>query len=285
MKIVIIGGSGLIGSRVAALLQAAGHDVVAASPSTGVDALTGEGLSEALAGAGVVVDVANSPSFEPQAVLAFFETAGRNLLTAERTAGVHHHLALSVVGTDRMPDNGYLQAKLAQERLIEASGIPYTIVRATQFMEFLGAIAETSVADGVVRLPNGPFQPIAADDVAAIVAETAIGTPRGGRFDIAGPDRAPFDRIIARYLEAIGDTRPVVSDPQARYFGGTVVESSLVPLGEARLGRISLTIGYATAAPPDSITPSRTTPHEIHHSHSALSHHARRLGVCRRPGS
>lgn len=240
MKIVVVGGSGLIGSRSVALLREAGHDVFAASPSTGVNTLTGEGLAEALAGAEVVVDVANSPSFEPQAVLAFFETSGRNLLAAEHAAGVRHHVALSIVGTDRMPDNGYFLAKVAQERLIEGSGIPYSIVRATQFMEFLGAIADTGVVDGTVRPPAGLFQPIAADDVAAIVAETATGAPRGGRFDIAGPDRAPFDRIIARYLEAIGDSRTVVSDPQARYFGGTVVETSLVPLGEARLGRISL---------------------------------------------
>lgn len=240
MKIVVIGGSGLIGSRAVDLLRASGHDVLAASPSTGVNTLTGEGLSEALAGAEVVVDVANSPSFEPQAVLAFFETTGRNLLAAERAAGIRHHVALSIVGTDRMPDNGYFQAKLAQETLIKVSAVPYTIVRATQFMEFLGAIAGSSVVDGAIRLPGGLFQPIAAADVSAIVAETATAAPQDGTFDIAGPDRAPFDRIIARYLDAVGDTRPVVRDPQARYFGGTVEETSLVPLGEARLGRISL---------------------------------------------
>jgi uncharacterized protein YbjT (DUF2867 family) len=240
MKIVVIGGSGLIGSRTVTLLRKAGHEVLAASPSTGVNTLTGEGLSEALAGVEVVVDVANSPSFEPQAVLAFFETSGRNLLAAERAAGVRHHVALSIVGTDRMPDNGYFQAKVAQEKLIEDSAIPYSIVRATQFMEFLGPIADTGVVDGSVRLPVGMFQPIAADDVAAIVAETAVGAPQGVHFDIAGPDRGGFDQIISRYLEAIGDSRTVVSDPQARYFGGTVVEMSLVPLGEARLGRISL---------------------------------------------
>jgi uncharacterized protein YbjT (DUF2867 family) len=214
MKIVVIGGSGLIGSRTAALLRASGHEVLAASPNTGVNALTGEGLSEALAGAEVVVDVANSPSFEPQAVLAFFETAGRNLLAAGRAAGIRHHVALSIVGTDRMPDNGYFQAKVAQEQLIKASGVPYTIVRATQFMEFLGAIAGSSVADGTIRLPGGLFQPIAADDVAAVMAETATAVPRNATFDIAGPDRAPFDRIIARYLDAVGDTRPVMRDPR-----------------------------------------------------------------------
>jgi uncharacterized protein YbjT (DUF2867 family) len=240
MKIVVIGGSGLIGSRTVALLRASGHDVLAASPSTGVNTLTGEGLSEALAGAAVVVDVANSPSFESRAVLAFFETTGRNLLAAERAAGIRHHVALSIVGTDRMSDNGYFQAKVAQERLIKASGVPHTIVRATQFMEFLGAIAGSSVVDGSVRLPDGLFQPIAAADVSAIVAETAATAPRDGTFDVAGPDRAPFDRIIAHYLDAVGDARPVVRDPQARYFGGTVEETSLVPLGEARLGRISL---------------------------------------------
>jgi uncharacterized protein YbjT (DUF2867 family) len=240
MKSVVIGGSGLIGSRTVALLREAGHEVLAASPSTGVNTLTGEGLSEALARAEVVVDLANSPSFEPQAVLAFFRTAGGNLLVAERAAGVRHHVALSIVGTDRMPDNSYFQAKVVQEKLIEGSGVPYTIVRATQFMEFLGAIAESGLDGGVFRLPTGLFQPIAADDVAAIVAATALAGPLGGRFDIAGPDRAPFDRIIARYLEAVGDTRPVVSDPQARYFGGTVAETSLIPLGDARLGSISL---------------------------------------------
>ncbi|WP_225768120.1 SDR family oxidoreductase [Inquilinus sp. Marseille-Q2685] len=240
MKIVVIGGTGLIGSKIVAGLTREGHQALAASPNTGVNALTGEGLSEALAGADVVVDVANSPSFEPQAVLTFFETAGRNLLAAERAAGIRHHVALSIVGTDRMPDNGYFRAKVAQEALIKASGVPYTIVRATQFMEFLGAIADSSAVDGAIRLPGGMFQPIAADDVAAVLAETAIAAPRNGTFDIAGPDRAPFDRIIAQYLEAMADPRPVVQDPRARYFGGTVEETSLVPLGEARLGRISL---------------------------------------------
>ena len=240
MKITIIGGSGLIGSKLCNLLHEHGHQPLAASPQTGVDTLTGKGLAEALAGAEAVVDVVNSPSFEPRAVLAFFETAGRNLHTAERAAGIRHHVALSIVGTDRMPGNGYFQAKVVQERLIKASGVPYTIVRATQFMEFLGAIAESSVADRVIRLPGGLFQPIAAADVAAIVAETAVAAPQGSTFDIAGPDRGPFDRFIARYLDAVGDPRPVVRDPQARYFGGTVEETSLVPLGEARLGRISL---------------------------------------------
>lgn len=238
MKIVVIGGSGLIGSQVVATLRNAGHEVVAASPSTGVNALTGEGLAEAFDGAEVVVDVANSPSFEPQAVLEFFRTSGRNLAAAEREAGVRHHVALSIVGIERTPDNGYFRAKIAQEEQIKAAGVPYTIVRATQFMEFLGAIADSGVSDGAIHLPTGLFQPIAAADVAAVVAETALAAPRNGSFDIAGPERAPFDVFVTRYLAATGDRRPVVVDAAARYFGGTVEEFSLVPLGEARLGRI-----------------------------------------------
>lgn len=238
MKIVVIGGSGLIGSKVVSRLRAAAHEVVAASPSTGVNALTGEGLSEALAGAQVVVDLTNSPSFEPQAVLDFFRTSGRNLAAAERAAGVGHHVALSIVGTERTPDNGYFRAKVAQEETIKGTGVPYTIVRATQFMEFLGAIADASLSDGVVRLPTGQFQPIAAEDVAAFVAEAALAAPRNGTFDVAGPERASFDAFVGRYLAATGDRRPVVADPAARYFGWTVEELSLVPLGEARLGRI-----------------------------------------------
>jgi uncharacterized protein YbjT (DUF2867 family) len=240
MKIVVIGGTGLIGSKSAAILRQAGHDVVAASPRRGVNSVTGEGLKEAMAKAAVVIDLANSPSFENKAVLEFFETSSRNLLAAEASAGVRHHVALSIVGTDRTPDNGYFRAKVAQEKLIEASGIPYTIVRATQFMEFLGAIAASSVNGNVVRLSPGLFQPIAADDVAVIVADVALGAPRNGIVDIAGPQRAPFNEIIARYLKAIGDPREVVRDPEALYWGGRVEEHSLVPLGEARLGSISL---------------------------------------------
>jgi len=240
MKIVTIGGTGLIGSKTVAILRQRGHEVVAASPNTGVNTITGEGLKEAMTGAQVVIDLANSPSFEDKAVLEFFETSGRNLLAAEAAAGVRHHVALSIVGTDRMPDNGYFRAKVAQENLIETSGIPYTIIRSTQFLEFLGSIAAMSADGNVVRLSPGLFQPIAADDVAAIVADVALAAPRSGIVEIAGPERAPFNEIVARYLKAVGDPREVVSDPEARYSGGRVEERSLVPLGEARLGRIGL---------------------------------------------
>src|ERR1051325_10158924 len=240
MKIVVIGGTGLIGSKTIPILRQRGHDAVAASPNTGVNTITGEGLAKALAGAQVVVDLANAPSWEDKAVLEFFESSGRNLLAAEATAGVQHHVAVSIVGTDRSPDNGYFRAKVAQERLIEASRISYSIIRSTQFMEFLGGIAAEAAKGNIVRISPGLFQPIAADDVAAIVADVALGAPRNGIVEIAGPERAPFNEIIARYLKAIGVPREVVSDPEARYFGGRVEERSLVPLGEARLGRIGL---------------------------------------------
>src|SRR6266478_3605408 len=213
MKIVVIGGTGLIGSKTVAILRQGDHEVVAASPNTGVNSITGEGLKEAMAGTQVVIDLANSPSFEDRAVLEFFQTSGRNLLAAEAAAGVRHHVALSIVGTDRTPDNGYFRAKVAQEKLIVASGISYTIIRSTQFLEFLGAIAASSADGNRVRLSPGLFQPIASDDVAA---------------------------IVARYLKALGDPREVVRDPEARYWGGRVEERSLVPLGEARLGRVGL---------------------------------------------
>ena len=240
MKIVVIGGTGLIGSKTVPILRRGGHDAVAASPRSGVDTITGEGLKQAMAGAQVVVDLANSPSFEDKAVLEFFQTSGRNLLAAEAAAGVGHHVALSIVGTDRTPDNGYFRAKVAQEKLIERAGVPYTIIRATQFMEFLGAIAASSASGNVIRISTGLFQPIAAEDVAANVADVALAAPRNGIVEIAGPQRAPFNKIVAHYLKAVGDPREVVSDAEARYFGGRVEERSLVPLGEARLGRIGL---------------------------------------------
>jgi uncharacterized protein YbjT (DUF2867 family) len=228
MKIVVIGGTGLIGSKVVANLKQKGHEALAAAPNTGVNTITGEGLKEAMAGTQVVIDLANSPSFEDKAALDFFETSGRNLLAAEAASGgVGHHVALSIVGCDRTPDNGYFRAKVAQEKLIETSGIPYTIIRSTQFLEFLGAAAASSTDGNMVRISPGLFQPIAADDVAAIVADVALAAPRNGIVE-----------IVARYLKAVGDPRKVVSDPEARYYGGRVEERSLVPLGEARLGRI-----------------------------------------------
>jgi uncharacterized protein YbjT (DUF2867 family) len=240
MKIVVIGGTGLIGSKTIPILRQGGHEVAAAAPNTGVNTLTGEGLTAAMAGTQVVIDLANSPSFEDKAVLEFFETSGRNLHAAEAAAGVRHHVAVSIVGTDRTPESGYFRAKVAQEKLIQASGIPYTIIRSTQFLEFLGAVATSCTEGSTVRISPGLFQPIAADDVAVITAEVALAAPRNGFVEIAGPERAPFNEIVARYLKALGDPRVVVPDPEARYFGGRVEERSLVPLGEARLGRIGL---------------------------------------------
>ncbi|CAM2196177.1 NmrA family transcriptional regulator [Paraburkholderia kururiensis] len=247
MKIVVIGGSGLIGSRVVTLLNEKGHEAIAASPRTGVNTITGEGLTDVLTDADVVVDVANAPSWEPQAVLDFFRTSARNLGKAEVAAGVRHHVALSIVGCDRMPENGYFVAKVAQEEAIEASGVPYTTVRATQFMEFIGGIADFGTVDGTVRIGDGLFQPIAAEDVAAIVAQIVLEAPLNGTVEIAGPDRAPFAQIVARYLKSVGDARPVVTDRDARYYGGHVEEKSLVPLGNARLGGISLEAWLAQA--------------------------------------
>ncbi len=238
MKIVVIGGTGLIGSKTVAILRQDGHKVVAASPQSGINTITGEGLKEAMVDATVVIDLTNSPLREDKAVMEFFETSGRNLLAAEVAVGVKRHVALSIIGADRMPDNGYYRAKLAQEKLIEASGIPYTIVRATQFMEFLGTIASRSTDGNLVRLSPGLLQPIAADDVAAILADVALAAPRNGTVEIAGRDRAPLNEIVARYLRTIGDPRDVVRDPDARYFGGQLEERTLVPLREVRLGHI-----------------------------------------------
>ena len=239
MKIVVIGGTGLIGSKTVAILRERGHKVVAASPDSGVNTITGEGLKDVLTGAQLVIDLANSPSFENKAVLEFFEASEHHLLPAEASAGVRHHVALSIVGIDRT-DNGYFRAKVAQEKLIEASVVPYTVVRSTQFMEFLRGIADESAGGNVIRLPPVLFQPIAADDVATFVAEAALAAPRNGIVEIAGPERAPFNEIFSRYLNLVGDPRHVVGDPQARYWGGRVEERSLVPIGEAHLGRIGL---------------------------------------------
>jgi uncharacterized protein YbjT (DUF2867 family) len=240
MKIVVIGGTGLIGTKVVKKLTEQGHEALAASPNTGVDATTGQGLAEALARAEVVVDVSNAPLWEDAAVLAFFENSGRNLARAEKGAGVRHHVALSVVGTDRLQESGYFRAKLAQERLIKGSGIPYTIVRATQFFEFLGKIAAAGAEDSRVRLPNASFQPIAAEDVAKAVADAALGSPVNDTIEIAGPERLPLSELVARYLKATNDPREVIRDPQARYYGTRVDDRSLVPGDNPHLGAIRL---------------------------------------------
>ncbi|MGD9508560.1 MAG: SDR family oxidoreductase [Geminicoccaceae bacterium] len=236
MKIVVIGGTGLIGSKLVDRLQAARHEVVAAAPSTGVNTITGEGVMAAVAAAQVVVDVANSPSFEDKSVLEFFETSGRNLLAAEKVAGVGHHVALSVVGSDRSPASGYLCAKLAQERLIETSGIPYTILRATQFFEFIGRIARSSAVSEMVRVSPALLQPIASDDVVAALADIAVGSPINGMVEVAGPEKIPLDDLVGAFLRAFEDGRQVVSDVHARYFGIELNDRSLTADDGARRG-------------------------------------------------
>jgi uncharacterized protein YbjT (DUF2867 family) len=238
MKIVLIGGTGLIGSKTAARLRNRGHEVLAASPNTGVNTITGEGLADAVAGAEVVVDLANSPSWEDKAVLEFFETSGRNLLAVEAKAGVKHHVALSIVGTERLPENGYFRAKLAQEKLIKASPIPYTIVHSTQFFEFLKGIADEATVGTVARLSPASFQPIVSDDVADVMADVALAKPLNGTIEIAGPVRGRMHEIIARYLKATNDPRTVEADVHARYFGSELDDQSLVPGEGARIGKI-----------------------------------------------
>lgn len=238
MKIAVIGGSGLIGSKLVANLRARGHEVDAASPASGVNTLTGEGLQDALQGADVVVDVANSPSFEDDAVLAFFQTSGRNLLDAEARAGVRHHVALSVVGTDRLAESGYFRGKIAQEQLIRGSGIPYTIVHSTQFFEFLGGIAQAGTRDGVVHLSPAYVQPIAADDVALAMADYVLGQPVNGVVEIAGPERVRLADLVRRYLMRIQDPRTVEADPRERYFGAVLQEDTLLPGINPRIGAL-----------------------------------------------
>jgi uncharacterized protein YbjT (DUF2867 family) len=236
MKIVVIGGTGLIGRKLVGDLRKAGHEVVAASPSSGVNAVTGEGLSEAVAGAQAVVDVANAPSWEDDAVLAFFETSSRNLLAAEKAAGVRHHVALSVVGTDRLQASGYFRAKMAQEELIKASGVPYTIVRATQFFEFVGAIAQAATDGQTVRVSSALMQPIVSDDVAAALAAVAVAKPLNGTIELAGPEPIRMDELVRQFLTASHDARKVVTDPKAGYFGTLVNDQSLTPGDNPRLG-------------------------------------------------
>jgi uncharacterized protein YbjT (DUF2867 family) len=238
MKIVVIGGTGLIGSKLVALLRQRGQEVLAASPDSGVNTITGEGLPEALAGAQVVVDVANSPSFEDTAVMKFFQTSGRNLLAAEAAAGVRHHVALSVVGADRLPDSGYLRAKVAQENLIKASGMSYTILRSTQFFEFVGRIADDGSEGNMVRVPAAALiQPILSDDVVSVLADIALGPPVNGTVEVGGPERFRFDELITRALSVKHDRRKVVADLHARYFGTELDEKSLIPGGKARIGQ------------------------------------------------
>ncbi|ASY72806.1 NmrA family transcriptional regulator [Sinorhizobium fredii USDA 205] len=248
MKIVIIGGTGLIGSKTVDRLRKQGHEVIAASPNTGVNTITGEGLAEALAGTDVVIDLANSPSFEDKAVMEFFETSGRNLLAAEKVAGVKHHIALSVVGTERLQESGYFRAKLAQERLIKASGIPYTIVHSTQFMEFLGGIAQSGTVGETVHLSPAYMQPIASDDVADTMADVALARPVNGTIEIAGPERSRLSDLVGRYLKAMGDARKIEPDPEARYFGARLEDGSLVTDNNPRLGRITFEEWFATSA-------------------------------------
>jgi uncharacterized protein YbjT (DUF2867 family) len=231
MKIVVIGGSGLIGKKLIPLLRERAHEAVSASPSSGVNTLTGEGLAEALRGTQVVVDVSNSPSFEDKAVLEFFETSTRNILAAEAAASVGHHVALSVVGAGRLPDSGYMRAKVAQERLIKGGKVPYTILRATQFFEFIGAIAGSGADGGAVRVPDAPMQPLAADDVAAAVADVAVGPPANATLELAGPEAQSMAAFVRQALAASGDTRAVVVDPQARYFGAALDARGLTPDG------------------------------------------------------
>lgn len=236
MKIVVIGGSGLIGTKLVARLRQQGHEVIAASPASGVNTITREGLAEALSGAQVVVDVANSPSFEDKAVLEFFETSGRNLLAAEAAAGVRHHVALSVVGTDRLLESGYFRAKMAQENLIKASRIPYTILRSTQFFEFLNGIAQSATDGQTVRLSPAFVQPVVSDDVAAALADITLGAPLNGTAELAGPERISLDELVRRFLRAKQDPRQVIADIRARYYGAELNDQSLTPGENPRIG-------------------------------------------------
>jgi uncharacterized protein YbjT (DUF2867 family) len=251
MKIVVIGGTGLIGSKVVGKLKQKGHAAIAAAPDTGVNTITGKGLADALAGAQVVVDVANSPSFEDQAAMDFFQIAGKNLLAAEAAAGIKHHVALSIVGTERMQDSGYLRAKLVQEKLIKSSSIPYTIVRATQFFEFLRGIAQSATDGDTVRLSPALIQPMAAEDVATAVAEAALAEPKNGTIEIGGPGVFHIDELVGRILEYDKDPRRVVVDPGARYFGEKLNERSLVPGASAQLGSTTFD-WWLTHVPPPS---------------------------------
>lgn len=248
MKIVVVGGTGLIGSKVVAKLTEHGHTALAASPNSGVNTLTGEGLAEVLVGADVVIDVSNSPSFADDDVMNFFTTSTTNVLAAEKVAGVGHHVALSVVGTELLPESGYFRAKVAQEKLIKESGIPYSLVHATQFFEFAGAMGQSATVDGVIRLSHALVQPIAADDVATAVARTSVGAPLNGKLDIAGPEQFGIDDFIRTALAARGETTEVVTDAQAPYFGAVLQERTLVPAGDATIFETTFATWLATQA-------------------------------------
>lgn len=248
MKIVVIGGTGLIGANLVKKLVEGGHDVLAASPRTGVNTITREGLAEALDGADVVVDVANAPEWEDQAVLDFFETSGRNLLAAEAAAGVRHHVALSIVGSERLPDCGYFRAKLAQEGLVKACGIPYSILRATQFFEFVGGIVQSGAVGEEIRLSPALIQPIASADVVAALADVAVAPPVNGTVEVAGPEAMPLDELGRRFLRATQDARKVVPDIHARYFGGILSDRTLTAGENARIGAIRFEDWLAASA-------------------------------------
>lgn len=249
MKIVIIGGTGLIGSKTVERLRKRGHEVLAASPNSGVNTITGEGLTEALAGAQIVIDLANSPSFEDKAVLEFFETSGRNLLAAEKVAGVKHHIALSIVGAERLLKSGYMRAKMAQEKLIRSAGIPYTIVHSTQFFEFLGGIAQSGTVGDIATVPSAYFQPIASDDVADVMTDVALSPPINGVIEIAGPMPVRMSDLVAQFLKATNDPRKVTADPHAPYFGAELDDWSLVPGENPRIGAIRFEDWFSHASP------------------------------------
>ena len=260
MKVVVIGGTGLIGSKLVTKLRAQGHEAVAASPNTGVNTVTGEGLAEALKGAAAVVDVSNSPDWEDSAVLKFFETSTRNLLTYETAAGVEHHVALSVVGTDQLSESGYFRAKIAQEKLIKEGSVPYTIVQATQFFEFLKGLADISMVGDKVHLPHVLFQPMAADDVATAVAKVAVEPPVNGTIEIGGPKAFRLDELVRQRLTSLNDPREVIVDPNARYSGARLNEKTLVPADGARLGVTTFEAWLAQSAKPvSSATASSNT--------------------------
>ena len=269
MKIIVIGGTGLIGSKVVERLRKHGHEVIAAAPSSGVNTITGEGLDAAMSGVHTVIDLANSPSFEDRAVLDFFETSGRNLFAAEHKAGVQHHVALSVVGTGRpaFSTSGYIRAKMAQEALVRASGIPCTIVRSTQFFEFLNGIANEGAGDREIHLSTGLMQPIASDDVADAVTDYARGKPRNDVVEIAGPDKAPLAEWVQRFLAAIGDPRQVVADPAAPYFGARLEQDTLLPTDAARIGKLDFHAWLSRSAYADrlAVAPGSTTGHAAAH--------------------